>query len=424
MPSAPSSGTSSSSTPGALEGLRVLDFSTVVMGPFATQILGDLGADVIKVEPPTGDLSRRTHPQVHEGMGVLALNVNRNKRSVALDLKSEAGLEAFLDLVRTADVLVTNMRPGALTRLGVGYDELAAVNPRLVYARAQGFRSDSDRADHAAYDEIVQAASGVADLMRRATGTPTYVPTIMADKVCALTLAYSVLAAVIHQRATGEGQEVEVPMTDTMLAFTLVEHLSGHTFEPSRGAIGFNRSMVPDHRAVATADGWACILPYNARNIADFFTAAGRPEVATDPRFADPGALATHYGELYALVAQVAPERTTAAWQELCAAHSIPFAPVLELDDAETDPYVVGGGLLDVREHPTEGAYRSIGFPVRLSRTPGTVRSDCPQIGGDTEEVLREIGRSDAQIAALIASGAAARPRPVTAPRAASTPEV
>jgi len=398
------------STPGALDGLRVIDFSTVVMGPYATQILGDLGADVIKVEPPDGDLARRTHPQVHEGMGVLALNVNRNKRSVALDLKTDAGREVFLDLVRTADVLVTNMRPGALTRLGVGYGDLAVVNPRLVYARAQGFRSDSDRADHAAYDEIVQAASGLADLMRRATGTPTYVPTIMADKVCALTLAYSVLAAVIHQRATGEGQEVEVPMTDTMLAFTLVEHLAGHTFEPPRGVMGFNRSMVPDHRAVSTADGWACILPYNARNIADFFTAAGHPEFATDPRFASPGALATHYGELYALVAQVAPERTTAQWQELCATWSIPFASVLELDDAATDPYVAGGGLLDVREHPSEGSYRSIGFPVRLSRTPGTVRSDCPQIGGDTQAVLREIGRSEAEIADLIASGAATTP--------------
>jgi crotonobetainyl-CoA:carnitine CoA-transferase CaiB-like acyl-CoA transferase len=220
---------------GALHGIRVIDLSSVVMGPYATQIMGDLGADVVKVESPAGDSTRRTHPQRHDGMGALALNVNRNKRSVELDLKTAAGHEAFLRLVKTADVLVTNMRPGALRRLGLDYERLAELNPRLVYCNAQGFRTDSDRAGLAAYDEIVQASSGMADLMRRATGTPTYVPTILADKLCALTIVYSVLAAVVHQRTTGRGQRVEVPMADTMLAFNLVEHLAGHTFEPAIG---------------------------------------------------------------------------------------------------------------------------------------------------------------------------------------------
>jgi crotonobetainyl-CoA:carnitine CoA-transferase CaiB-like acyl-CoA transferase len=379
-------------TPGALHGVRVIDLASVVMGPYATQIMGDFGADVIKVEAPAGDSTRRTVPRRHEGMGALALNVNRNKRSIALDLKTEAGHRAFLDLVRDADVLVTNMRPGALERLGVDYDRLAEVNPKLVYCNAQGFRSDSDRAGLAAYDEIVQASSGMADLMRRATGTPTYAPTILADKVCALTIVYSVLAALVHQRATGQGQRVEVPMTDTLLAFNLVEHLSGHTFEPPEGPIGFNRSMTPGHRAVRTRDGWACILPYSEKNIRDFFTAAGRPDLAEDPRFADPAARGRHYGELYDEVGKIANERTTAEWEKLCAEHSIPFAPVLALEDAEHDPYFTESGLLRVAEHPTEGSYRQIGSPVRFSATPATIRTHCPTLGEHTGEILGELG--------------------------------
>jgi crotonobetainyl-CoA:carnitine CoA-transferase CaiB-like acyl-CoA transferase len=397
------------STAGALEGLRVIDLASVVMGPYACQILGDMGAEVIKVEPPKGDMTRRTMPQRHPGMGALALNVNRNKRSLALDLKTDRGRAVLDDLLGTADVLVTNMRPGALARLGLAPDEVSQRFPRLVHVRAQGFRSDSELADRAAYDEIVQASSGMVDLMRRATGTPSYAPTILADKVCALTIAYSTLAAVIHQRATGEGQLVEVPMTDTLLAFNLVEHLSGHTFVPAEGPTGFNRSMAEKHEAVATADGWACILPYTPANIADFFRAAGREDLATDERFAGSEVLSRHQPELYALIGELAPARTTAEWGELCAEHSIPFAPVLSVDDAEDDPYVTGGGILAEADHPTEGRYRSIGFPVRFAGTPAGLRSPAPQLGADGADVLRELGRTDAQIEELVEAGVLAR---------------
>ncbi len=389
-------------TEGALQGVRVIDLATVVMGPYAAQILGDLGADVIKVEAPAGDSARLAPPARHPGMGHLALNVNRNKRSVTLDLKSQAGKAAFTDLVASADILITNMRPGALDRLGVSHAELATINPRLITCRAQGFRSDSALADRAAYDEIVQAASGMTDIVRRATGTPSYVPTVLADKVCALTITYSVLAALVHQRATGRGQEIEVPMADTMLAFTLVEHLSGHTFVPDEDSTGFNRSLAAGHAAVETADGWACILPYSPRNIADFFAAAGRDDLATDERFTDRETLGRHQSELYAEIAAIAPTRTTDEWAALCEKHSIPFAPVLELETAHEDPYVTDGGLLATEEHPTEGTYRSIGFPVRLSETPGGMRTPTPRQGQDTANVLRELGRSDEQIAEMI----------------------
>ncbi|GAA4846892.1 CoA transferase [Actinomycetospora corticicola] len=389
-------------TDGALSGVRVIDLATVVMGPYAAQILGDLGADVIKVEAPGGDSARLAPPARHPGMGHLALNVNRNKRSVTLDLKSADGKAAFRDLVAGADILITNMRPGALDRLGISHAELAEINPRLITCRAQGFRSDSALADRAAYDEIVQAASGMTDIVRRATGTPSYVPTVLADKVCALTIAYSVLAALVHQRATGEGQEVEVPMADTMLAFTLVEHLAGHTFVPDDGGTGFNRSLAAGHAAVATQDGWACILPYSPRNIADFFAAAGRDDLATDERFVDRTQLARHQEELYGEIAAIAPTRTTDAWATLCAEHSIPFAPVLDLETAHEDPYVVDGGLLTKQQHPTEGTYRSIGFPVRFSATPAGMRTPTPRQGDDTAEVLRELGRSEEQIEAMV----------------------
>ncbi|MEV7043424.1 CoA transferase [Amycolatopsis sp. NPDC051061] len=397
--------TTRSGKAGALEGVRVIDMAAVVMGPFAAQILGDFGADVVKVEPPAGDMTRHSRPQRHDGMGALALNVNRNKRSMAIDLKTPEGKEAFFALARTADVLITNTRVGGLRRLGLDYEVLARVNPRLVYCTAQGFRGDSARADHAAYDEIVQSASGLTDLMRRATGRPTYVPTILADKVCALTIVYSVLAAVVHQRATGEGQHVEVPMTDTMLAFNLVEHLAGQTFEPPTGEVGFPRSLSPGHQAMPTADGWACIIPYTPRNIHDFFTAVDRADLADDPRFASPGALAQHHADLYGLIEQLAPGRTTAEWAELCAAHSIPFSPVLDLDHATEDTYVTEGGLLSVGEHPTEGPYRVIANPLRFSATPPTIRSHTPSLGQHTAELLTELGYDPETIAALANKG-------------------
>lgn len=377
-------------TAGPLDGVRVIDLSTVVMGPYAAQILGDLGADVIKIESPV-DTVRNGRYRTTPGMTPLSLNVNRNKRSIALNLKDEDDRETALALIDTADVLITNMRPGALSRLGLDYADVAERNPGLVYAHAQGFRGDSDRAGTAAYDETVQGASGLVDIANRALGRPVYLPTIIGDKVSSLTIAYSVLAALVHRNNTGQGQRVEIPMADTMIAFNLVEHLAGHAFVPEEGPTGFTLSMAKGHHAVHTKDGLACVVPYNPQNFRDFFAAAGRPDLVEDLRVAgeriDPG----DSDDLMGLVDECAAALSTEEWGEVCAKHSIPFGPVLELDKAHEDPYVRDGHLLDVVQHPSEGAIRSIGVPVRFSATPATVRRLAPLPGQDTAEVLAEL---------------------------------
>jgi crotonobetainyl-CoA:carnitine CoA-transferase CaiB-like acyl-CoA transferase len=378
---------------GPLAGVRVIDLSTVVMGPYAAQIMGDLGADVIKIESPS-DTVRVGQYRNTPGMTPLSLTVNRNKRSVALNLKDDVQRGQALDLIDTADVLITNMRPAALDRLGLSYSDIKARNPKLVYAHAQGFRSDSPQAGNAAYDETVQAASGLVDIANRALGKPVYLPTILGDKVSSLTIAYSVLAALLHQRATGEGQYVEIPMTDTLIAFNLVEHLSGHVYEPPVGHTGFPLSMLQGHRAVPTKDGLACVIPYNPENFRDFFAAAGRPDLVDDPRVNGKAIATEDTPALSELIEECAPALTTEEWTEVCRKHSIPMAPVLELDKAGEDQYIQDGHLLDVVDHPSEGQIRSIGIPVRFSATPASIRSQAPLPGADTEAVLAELNRS------------------------------
>ncbi|WP_328646985.1 CoA transferase [Amycolatopsis sp. NBC_00348] len=375
---------------GPLDGVRVIDLSTVVMGPYAAQILGDLGADVIKIESPA-DTVRVGQYRTTPGMTPLNLNVNRNKRSVALNLKDDAEREQALKLIDTADILITNMRPGALARLGLNYADVAERNPRLVYAHAQGFRGDSAQAGNAAYDETVQASSGLVDVANRALGKPVYLPTIIGDKVSSLTIAYSVLAALVHRDRTGQGQQIEIPMTDTLLAFNLVEHLAGHTYEPAEGPTGFALSMTKGHAAVPTKDGLACVIPYNPKNFRDFFAAAGRPELAADPRVNGEAIDRADNEWLTRQIAACAPALTTEEWAEVCAKHSIPMAPVLELDRAHEDPYVRDGHLLDAVEHPSEGTIRTVGIPVKFSATPGSIRRLAPLAGQDTADVLAEL---------------------------------
>ncbi|WP_416876274.1 CaiB/BaiF CoA transferase family protein [Kitasatospora sp. SC0581] len=376
---------------GLLAGVRVIELASVIMAPYAAQQLGDLGADVIKVEPPSGDMTRHYPPQRHPGMGGAALNLNRNKRSAAIDLKAPHGRDALLALLRTADVLITNLRPQALAKLRLGYHDVAAVNPGLIYANAQGFRSDSRYGTHAAYDDIIQAASGLVWLNHQVSGQPHYVPTVLADKICGMQIAQSVLAALHHREHGGTGQHIEVPMADTMLAFNLVEHLGAAALETD-GAFGSPRSLSPQRRALRTADGWMCILPQSDRNWRDFTAFVGRPELAADPRFATGPDRARNADAFYPLLAGLTGHHTSAQWQEFCDRAGIAAAPVLDLASAATTAYAREGGLLREADHPTEGRYRVIGLPVRYSAYPEPELRPCPAIGQHTEEVLREAG--------------------------------
>ena len=376
---------------GLLAGLRVIEFASVIMAPYAAQQLGDLGADVIKVEPPGGDMTRAMGRARHPGMSGGTLNLNRNKRSVVIDAKAPHGRDAILALVATADVFITNVRPQAIARLGLTYDELHAVNPRLIYARGQGFRSDTEYGNHAAYDDIVQAASGLVELNQQVTGEPYFVPTVLADKICGMQIAQSVLAAVVHRERTGAGQSIEVPMVDTMLAFNLVEHLAAATLDPE-APFGYRRALSRSRKAQRTADGWLCILPYDDRNWRDFFTFVDRPDLIADPRFSSMSQRADHADELYRLVAELTPSRTSAQWQEFCDDASIPAAPVLDLKAASETDYAVAGGLVVDAEHPTEGTYRQIGVPVRYSAYPHPTIRPCPSVGQHTDEIFDEIG--------------------------------
>lgn len=385
---------SGNATSGPLAGVRVLDLSSVVMGPYATQIMGDLGADVIAVEEAHGDTNRIMGPGPERGMSGVSLNLLRNKRNVCLNLKDPAGRDAFLRIAATSDVLVTNLRPAPLGRLGLTYDAVRAVRPDIVMCQANGWPSDSPDANRPAYDDVIQANSGIAHAFALQTGTPALVPTLVADKVAGLTLVYAVLAALFHRERTGEGQFVEVPMIDALTSFTLVEHGSAAIPEPPLGPAGYQRIVTPERRPVATSNGWMAVLPYSVANYNDLFRVGGRDDLIDDPRARSARSRMANAGELYALVTPIIATRTTEFWVEFCSAHDIPAAAVRSLDDLVAE--------LPVVHHPTMGGYRQIPSPVRFSATPATVRRHAPLLGEHGREVLREVGMSDAAIDALL----------------------
>jgi crotonobetainyl-CoA:carnitine CoA-transferase CaiB-like acyl-CoA transferase len=370
--------------PGLLDGVRVVDLTSIVMGPLATQILGDLGADVITVEDPRGTLSRVMTAGPHPGLSGVALNLLRNKRNVVLDLKTEAGRDALLEVTATADVLVTNLRPGTLARLRLTFEDIVMVRPDIVYCQAQGYPSDSESADAPAYDDVIQAATGLPDAFRRFGGEPLFAPTLIADKVSGLTIAYAVLAALFHRERTGEGQRIEVPMVDVMTAFMLVEHAGAATARPPQGPPGYQRILNPERRPQRTRDGWISVLPYTRQNFEDIFRSGDRDDLADDERIRTARGRIDHADDLYREVAGILTRRTTAEWLEFCQASDVPASPVPTLDQ------LVDG--LDDDRHPVAGPYKVIPQPVRFSRMPGpTVRRPAALSGQHTDEVLAEV---------------------------------
>ncbi len=373
---------------GPLDGVRVVDLTSIVMGPLATQIFGDLGADVITVEDPRGTLSRVMTAGPHRQLSGVALNLLRNKRSVVLDLKTAAGRDDLLEVVGTADVLVTNLRPGTLTRLRLTYEDVVGVRPDIVYCQAQGYPSDSEAADAPAYDDVIQAATGLPDAFRLMGGEPLFAPTLMADKVSGLTIAYAVMAALFHRQRTGEGQRVEVPMVDVMTAFMLVEHAGAATARPPQGPPGYQRILNSERRPQRTRDGWISVLPYTRRNFEDVFRAGGREDLANDERIRSAQSRLEHAHDLYQEVATILTLRTTLEWLDFCQASDVPASPIPTLEQ------MVDG--LPEDDHPVAGRYKVIPQPVRFSRMSGpTVRRPAALSGEHTDEVMAEVRGGD-----------------------------
>lgn len=391
---------------GPLAGVRVLDLTSVLMGPYATQIFADLGADVIKIEGPTGDTTRAIPPGPDDTRGAMFLNVNRGKRSLALDLKQPAAREAVLRLAASADVFIHSMRAQAIARLGLDYAALREANPRIVYANLYGYSRRGPYRDYPAYDDIVQAASGIVDLQARLSGgEPTYAANVIADKVSGLTGAYAVIAALFARERTGLGQEVEVPMFETMVSFAAVEHLCGALFSPPLGPPEYPRATSPSRRPYRTADGHVGVMIYNDKQWQAFFRELGDPEWSRDPMFASMRSRTENITAVLARVAEVLATRGTAEWMALFRRAEIPATPIASLSDLLHDPHLEATGFWE--EHETEaGTLRFPGIPTAFSATPGAIGDPGPRLGADNAAILGEAGFSAAEIAELARSGA------------------
>lgn len=400
----------STAATGPLSGVRILDLSAVVMGPYATQILGDLGADVIKVEPPSGDNLRAVGPMRNPGMGALYLHLNRNKRSVVLDLKSEAGREACIRLAASSDVLLYNTRPQAMQRLGLDYDSVAAVNPAIVYVGAYGFGNDGPYAGRPAYDDLIQGMTALPSLYQRNSGdVPRYAPLTLADRAVGMHVAIAILAGVIEARASGRGQSIEVPMFEAMAQLVLGDHLGGRTFDRQHGETGYARLLVPHRRPYATADGYISALIYNDKHWSRFFDLIGLPELKQDSRFETHTARAQNIDAAYRLVSEVIATEPSAYWLEALGKADIPVAPLYSVEDLLDDPHIRAVGMVQELQHPTEGAIHSPAAVGRYSRTPAGIRRHAPTLGEHTEALLTEAGYPKEDIQSRFGVGEAER---------------
>lgn len=396
-------------TGGPLEGVKVIDLTTVVVGPICTRTLADQGAEVTKVEAPGGgDILRHLAAGSRSpAMSGKFINFNRNKRSIVLDIKQDAGMEAMRRLVADADVFVSNVRPAALARAGLDWESLSAINRRLIHCGIVAFGTDGRYANRPAYDPVIQSLSGVAGTFQRAIGEPRFVPMVMTDHITGLVAAQAIGFALFRRERTGIGESIEVPMFESMASFVMSEHLGAATFDPPEGPTGDGRLLSPDYRPLPTRDGYITVRPNNNRQAFAFFDAVGRPELKTDPRFVSNISRTVNAADYFKVQVEALTQRTTAEWLEIFAAADVPAAGYNSIDDLLTDPHLQDVGFWHFDEHPTEGR-------IRRTRTPVTFRGGmraetlpAPRLGQQTRAILAELGFDDAAIEAMLACGAA-----------------
>jgi crotonobetainyl-CoA:carnitine CoA-transferase CaiB-like acyl-CoA transferase len=382
--------------------MRVVELATVVMAPYAGQILGDLGADVIKVEYGPLDSSRLMGGGTTRGLSGVALNLHRNKRSISLDVKSRAGATVLRALLGTADVFITNLRPAPLERLGLRYEDLAESMPRLVYCESHGFASGAEEENAPVYDDIIQALTGLPSLNHDVLGVTAFVPALIGDKITGVMISNAILAALVHRERTGEGQKVEIPMFDAVLSFNLVEHLAAAAIPGSTA--GYSRIMSSHRGPHQTSDGYVAIMPYTDDHWTALFGAVDRMDMMERPWFAEHGARLKDADRVFQDLAEIVIERTTAEWLELCARLGIPASPVPTIDEIVEDPKR-HRGVLREEHHPVVGTYRHIESPMKLSATPTSLRRFAPLVGEQTDEILAELGFSEAELQKLNEEG-------------------
>jgi len=397
---------------GPLSGVRVVDFTAIVMGPFAAQMLGDLGADVVKVEALDGDAMRHAGPKKSPGMGPNFLQLNRSKRSLALDLKQSRGIEVMRRLLAGADVFLYSLRPQTLARLGLSHADVSTFNPSIIHAGCFGYGQRGPNAGKPAYDDLIQGACGVPDLVRRAGGAePRYAPLNMADRSVGLYVALAISAALFERAKSGLGQELQVPMFETLTQFVLGDHMWGHTHVPPIAGTGYVRLVSPDRRPFRTLDGHVCVLIYSDRQWRSFLALIGEPDRFTDdPRFGSADARTRHVDEVQGFVAAQMATRTTEDWLAALDGADIPVTRMNTLEDLMADPHHAATGFFEEVDHPTEGRLRMMRVPAEYSRTPAVPERLAPRLGEHGTQVLRELGYQDVEIEALFADGVAGRP--------------
>ena len=391
---------------GPLKGLKIIELTSVVLGPWAAQILADMGAEVIKVEAPFGDSNRQLGASRNPNMAALYLSNNRNKRSLVLDLKQASARDALLKIIKDCDVFLHNNRPQVMTKLKLEYNDIKSVNENIIYCGTYGYSKDGPYGEKGALDDSIQAVSGIAALNELVLGEPRYLPTVVADKTTAITVVYSILAALFHRERTGSGQEVEVPMFETMVSFVMAEHLWGEVFEPPLDKAGYTRLMSHHRKPYKTKDGYIAVLPYMNNHWKTFCEKAERQDLIEDDRFKNLSSRVENIDDTYSETGKILSTKTTQEWLDIFADTKVPVIVVNSLDDLFTDPHLEAVGFWQDFDHPTEGKLKMPGFPAKFSKTPATIRKHAPNFGEHSLEILAEAGIDKETIKQMIESKA------------------